>query len=427
MPGKSFKRIFGIGIIIALTSQLYWNAFVNNFRISISVILLPVLILTVGNQIHTRTLCGTTACLVFVFRWCICVFQGLPAGSAALSVLPGALFYVCYGLLFKLQIRNKHIVQLEGLIAAAFFCDFGSNVFEVCLREFLELKSLPDLDVINQLMVIAAVRTVFVAAALLGERQYRALLAKSEHENRYQRLFLMTTGLKTEIYLMHKNSEEIERVMSNAYRLYEQILKLELPGQMQQMGLEIARDVHEIKKDYIRIIQGVEQAIGEEYNEESMSFQDILQILEASTYRLLAGKRLDVRLLFDCQDNFTTREHYTLMAVLKNLVNNAIEAIETKKKSGTIHIIEKREGDRFVFRVLDDGPGISGRHLPNIFKMGYSTKFDERTGNIYRGVGLCGVKNAVEEQFKGSICVKSTMGKGAEFRIEIPAAVLEEP
>ena len=243
-----------------------------------------------------------------------------------------------------------------------------------------------------------------MAAALLGERQYRALLAKSEHENRYQRLFLMTTGLKTEIYLMHKNSEEIERVMSNAYRLYEQILKLELPGQMQQMGLEIARDVHEIKKDYIRIIQGVEQAIGEEYNEESMSFQDILQILEASTYRLLAGKRLDVRLLFDCRDNFTTREHYTLMAVLKNLVNNAIEAIETKKKSGTIHIIEKREEDRFVFRVLD-----------------------ERTGNIYRGVGLCGVKNAVEEQFKGSICVKSTMGKGAEFRIEIPAAVLEEP
>lgn len=115
------------------------------------------------------------------------------------------------------------------------------------------------------------------------------------------------------------------------------------------------------------------------------------------------------------------------MAVLKNLVNNAIEAIETKKKSGTIHIIEKREEDRFVFRVLDDGPGISGRHLPNIFKMGYSTKFDERTGNIYRGVGLCGVKNAVEEQFKGSICVKSTMGKGTEFRIEIPAAVLEEP
>lgn len=415
-----------IGIIISLTSQLYWNVFVNNFRISISVILLPVLILTVGSQIHTRTICGITAALVFLFRWCICLFQGIPGEDAIASVLPGALFYVCYGMLFKLQIRNKHIVQMERLIAAVFFCDFGSNVFEVCLREFIEQGGFPNLDVINQLMLIAGVRTLFVAVTLIGEQQYRALLTKAEHENRYQRLFLMTTGLKNEIYLMHKNSEEIERVMSNAYRLYEQILNLELPGEMQQMGLEIARDVHEIKKDYIRIIQGIEQEIDEEYDEERMSFQDVLQILEASTYRMLAEKRLDVRLLFDCQDNFTTKEHYTLMAVLKNLVNNAIEAIETGGKSGNVRITEKKENEKYIFKVMDDGPGISERHLPNIFKMGYSTKFDEKTGNIYRGVGLCGVKNAVEEQFKGSICVTSTVGKGTEFRIEIPAAELEE-
>ena len=56
---------------------------------------------------------------------------------------------------------------------------------------------------------------------------------------------------------MHKNTEEIERVMSDAYKLYEQILEKDLPREMQQMGLEIARDVHEIKKDYIRIIQGI--------------------------------------------------------------------------------------------------------------------------------------------------------------------------
>ena len=36
---------------------------------------------------------------------------------------------------------------------------------------------------------------------------------------------------------------------------------------MQQMALEIARDVHEIKKDYIRIIQGIEEEIDEEYDE----------------------------------------------------------------------------------------------------------------------------------------------------------------
>lgn len=427
MNMKPWKRIFSIGVIIALTSQLYWNVFVNNFRISTSVILLPVLIMTVGIQIHTRTICFTTACIIYVFRLVILLFQGVPLETGIIQVLPGALFYICYGLIFKLQIKNKHIVRMERLIAAVFFCDFCSNIFEVSLQEYLQQRVLPEPSVIKYLMMIAAIRTLFAAVALIGEKQYRALLTRAEHENRYQRLFLMTTGLKNEIYLMHKNTEEIERVMSNAYRLYERTLTMdELPKEMQQMALEIARDVHEIKKDYIRIIQGIEQEIDEEYDEEKMKFQDLMQILEASTYHMLAEKRLDVRLLYDCQNDFITREHYILMAVLKNLVNNAIEAIETKGKSGTIRISEKKDGDNYIFEVTDDGPGISERQLPNIFKMGYSTKFDEKTGNIYRGVGLVGVKNAVEEQFKGTINVESSLGKGTKFRIVIPVKILEE-
>lgn len=427
MNMKPWKRALAIGVLIALTSQLYWNVFVNNFRISTSVILLPVLIMTVGIQIHTRTICFVTACIIYVFRLVILLFQGMPLEPSLIQVLPGALFYICYGLIFKLQIKNKHIVQMERLIVAIFFCDFGSNVFEVSLQELLQQGALPAPSVIKYLMMIAVIRTLFAAVALIGERQYRALLKKAEHENRYQRLFLMTTGLKNEIYLMHKNTEEIERVMSNAYRLYEKTLTMEeLPKEMQQMALEIARDVHEIKKDYIRIIQGIEKEIDEDYDEEKMNLQDLLQILEASTYHMLAEKRLDVRLLYDCRDNFVTKEHYILMAVLKNLVNNAIEAIETKGRSGTVRIAEKKEGDSYLFEVTDDGPGISERQLTNIFKMGYSTKFDEKTGNIYRGVGLVGVKNAVEEQFKGSIDVESTPGKGTKFRIVIPAEMLEE-
>lgn len=97
----------------------------------------------------------------------------------------------------------------------------------------------------------------------------------------------MTTGLKNEIYFMKKNSEEIESVMSNAYRLYERLSAMDVPDDMKKMSLSIARDVHEIKKDYIRIIQGIEQEISEEYDEKQMSFQDLLQILEATTYHIL--------------------------------------------------------------------------------------------------------------------------------------------
>ena len=126
----------------------------------------------------------------------------------------------------------------------------------------------------------------------------------------------MTTGLKNEIYFMKKNSEEIESVMSNAYRLYERLSAMDVPDDMKKMSLSIARDVHEIKKDYIRIILGLEQEISEEYDEKQMSFQDLLQILEATTYHILETRPVHIRLVFQCSDNFITREHYELMAVL---------------------------------------------------------------------------------------------------------------
>ena len=113
------------------------------------------------------------------------------------------------------------------------------------------------------------------------------------------------------------------------------------------------------------------------------------------------------------------------MAVLKNLVTNAVEAIASKKSTGTVSLREHIDGDTVIFTVIDSGPGILPRHLPNIFKMGYSTKFNQETGNIYRGVGLCGVKMTVEEKFGGAIGVESEPGKGTVFTLHIPAKALK--
>lgn len=423
---KVWKRTLLISVIVALASQLYWNIFVDGFRISSSVILLPVLLMTLGQNLSTVRTCIVTGTIVFLFRFLLLLAGGTATSTAMLQFVPNAAFYVFYGLIFHLITKNKHTVPYKRLVIAIFCADYFSNIAEILLQEIISAAPFSP-EIPGYLALIAAFRTLLSGLVLLGERQYRILLTKSEHENRYRRLFLMTTSLKNEVYFMRKNSEEIESVMGNAYRLYERLSEREdVPEEMKQMSLSIARDVHEIKKDYIRIIQGIEEEISEEYDEKRMSFQDLLRILQATTYTLLEGKELSIQLIFLCGDDFVTQKHYELMAVLKNLVNNAIEAIEAGKKKGVIRIEEHRQGDRYLFRVSDDGPGISPRHLPNIFKMGYSTKFDYRTGNIFRGVGLCGVKATVEEQFNGTIDVESELGKGTAFTIEIPSASLEE-
>lgn len=50
-------------------------------------------------------------------------------------------------------------------------------------------------------------------------------------------------------------------------------------------------------------------------------------------------------------------------------------------------------GEDLVFTVQDNGPGISPRAMQNLFRVGYSTKFNPETGNISRGIGpaRCGV------------------------------------
>ncbi|MBQ6903329.1 MAG: histidine kinase, partial [Lachnospiraceae bacterium] len=79
-------------------------------------------------------------------------------------------------------------------------------------------------------------------------------LSREEHENRYRRLLLLTSSLKNETYLMRKNSNKIEAVMKDAYSLYEDLAGSGIPEDLRKRSLRITSEVHDIKKDYLRII-----------------------------------------------------------------------------------------------------------------------------------------------------------------------------
>ena len=70
----------------------------------------------------------------------------MPSEMLVQLAMPGAFFYIVYGMMFKLQIRNKHIANLENVIAAAFFCDLCSNIFENFLAALLKNNAMPGPD-----------------------------------------------------------------------------------------------------------------------------------------------------------------------------------------------------------------------------------------------------------------------------------------
>jgi two-component system sensor histidine kinase YcbA len=62
----------------------------------------------------------------------------------------------------------------------------------------------------------------------------------------------------------------------------------------------------------------------------------------------------------------------------------------------------------------------------NIFITEFSTKFDEETGNLQRGLGLTLVKDFVEQDYHGSIEVETAPGEGTTFSLRIPMSEIAE-
>lgn len=108
-------------------------------------------------------------------------------------------------------------------------------------------------------------------------------------------------------------------------------------------------------------------------------------------------------------------EKVYLQQVFSNLISNGIK--HHNKEEGIIEIQFEEFKDHYVFKVIDDGPGIEPEYHEKIFVMFQTLK--ERDAFESNGVGLAIVKKVLEEN-NGSIKVISELGKGSTFVITWP-------
>jgi len=422
---SKIQQLFLIGVIVSVTSQLYLHPGEGSFRISASVILYAVMLVWLVGDTRVPMAGLVTMAVVFLFRTVWSMVSGVNLMAAMLAAVPGALFYFCYDLIFCILAPNRQEKRLTWLCCIIFLADLLSNIVELCLSALLRQTAL-SLELVWWLAAAALIRTVCVGGVLFGMRYYKKLILLEQHERRYQRLFLMTAQLWDELYFLKKNIDEIETVMRNAYRLYETLGKQKNTSpETQRLALSIAKDVHEIKKDNLRIMRGIEAEVEEVYDREEMLFSELMKILKQATQDLLGEKQAKIQIQCDIAQDFSTREHYRLLTVIRNLVTNAIEAIDMDTGEGYVLVTQWRSGDDQVFLIQDNGPGIPEKARESVFQMGYSTKFNPVTGDINRGVGLPAVQSMIEDEFGGSIVLQTGQGTGCCFQVRIPCHALE--
>jgi two-component system sensor histidine kinase YcbA len=332
---------------------------------------------------------------------------------------PEILFFASYGFMAELCFSRTPLAPFR---LSSFFplsaVDLAANILESLARFGSDVFSV---DVPASLAAAAVVRTCISMLLLWALDSYGVSVLLRDDTNRYHSLLMMTSSLNGELMWLKKSASTIERTMRAAYELYGELD--DLGHESAGTALEIARDIHEIKKEYLLIIDGVSSALDSGSVRDGMKFEEILDVLERSMARTaeIGGKQVNFK--FSCRDNFYTDRHFQLLSILRNLLCNSVEAAGSAPV--TVSLSQGRDGGNCVMTVEDDCGGIPAEYMDKIFVPRFTTKINYDTGEIQRGLGLNLVKTLVEGEFSGEVRVESD-GRRTAFIITVPSEKLEK-
>jgi two-component system phosphate regulon sensor histidine kinase PhoR len=167
--------------------------------------------------------------------------------------------------------------------------------------------------------------------------------------------------------------------------------------------------------DLLALARIEREADADQIAKEHSGIEEILR--NAITMCERAAKDRGQKISLDCDAVLSATVNARLMeqAVI-NLIDNAIKY---GKEGGTIEVSAAKENDLVVFRVKDDGPGISAEHLPRLFERFY--RVDRSRSREFGGTGLgLAIVKHIALAHRGEATVESEVGSGSVFEIRVP-------
>ena len=416
---KNNRSLINTVTLVSLTSIVYVYPFGSSFRFTIAIVLLTTFLLYF-KQLSILSSTVITGVVVVVLRGSIDVLIGSHwYVTAFMSNIPALAYYISFGVLFHALAIRKHTDHIWPLILLLSVTDIASNIIELGFR--LELLTTKPALVFPSIVGIAIIRAILAVTGYYALKQYQSFIMAKGQGERYIEQTVLIAKLKCELFYLEKSSQDIENVMEKSYWLYKKLNSKEEDISEEQHipadeALDIAREIHEIKKDYYRVVAGIENILRPSSNAQEIKLSDILHIIEQNTIRYLNVMDKKITITYNQTDDFVTDKHYTLVSILDNLIMNAIEACS---EGGIIQVVQTSLHDKILFCVEDNGSGIDPKEFDLIFSPGYSTKFSARTGKISTGLGLAHVKIYVE-LLGGTIRVESSPDISTRFFISFP-------
>ena len=407
------KKMLLIAIVDAVISGFYLKIFPFDYTINLAVVILPIYYY-LDQRLNPVITSLFIASVGLIFRTITGYYYYGSFINAFWADFNFLFFDLTYGFIFAMLYYRKEIKTLYLFFFAALSSDFLGNAAEFMTR--YSLREYFSENIMATLLLVAVIRASIAILLITAIKYYNSFLRKEEHDERYRMQMNLLSDLRGEIYFLKNNTEHVESVMDEAFELYRKYDSLS-EAEQKNKALNIAKNVHEIKKNYFKVIEGIDDIIVKETPFDQLTLSDLCKMLYLSTLRTLQKEQRNINLFFHVHSDTLIHEHSMLMSVLRNLVNNAIEAIEF---SGEIKLVHREDETYHFFTISDNGSGMSEETTSFIFKAGFSTKYDDVTGSSNRGIGLTLVKDIVEQYFKGEIRVNSKLNQGTVFELKIP-------
>ncbi|MCD5401591.1 ATP-binding protein [candidate division NPL-UPA2 bacterium] len=399
MNKTNSKQVFWVVAAATIASNILAYPLGNALHFSVAsaifmyaILSLPaLLIIPTGSFLALSTFVSGTL-LDYFFK-----FPELPLEVIAQNRLPGILYFIVLAIILKAGGIKRFAglpfsLNLAGLMIVA---DLTAKVAELILQgEFLSLLAPENLLI----LLLSSFIQVFLVFSFINIGQFKQLQTIDEQTRlRFEKNLIITSNLYDDFFFMQKSAENLEGIMADSYKLYKKIKSCPENNaankELEEQALQIAEQVHEVKKDSFRILAGLAKTLNFRKKVKVMCLSEILELVIKVNRNYSQKVNKQIHFHLEAAEDMMIKRVRILLAVLNNIVENAVEAIPEK---GNIHLLVKLDAATLRLEISDDGKKIPVSDVRLIFEPGYTTKFNV-TGIPSTGIGLAYVKGLLED------------------------------
>ena len=214
-------------------------------------------------------------------------------------------------------------------------------------------------------------------------------------------------------------SHELKTPITIIRSMFETILaskekEMDIPVDLLQKGMRNTDRLNQIIDELLQLSKL--ETTGGEIEKEKANLNSITENVFQQCQPKANEK--NIKLISENNDQVLFCNSNLLTQALKNLVENAIKYSSDNTTILIAHELNTNE-NKVIIQVIDQGPGIEEKHIHKLFQRFYRIDNARSRQMGGTGLGLAIVKH-ISQSHGGQAYVKSDLGKGSTFTIEIP-------